>query len=61
MSFFVINFGLFDTSNGPDLIQLSLFYFYVFLHFFFIIFYTIFGILMFLLFLKFYFYLYKIF
>jgi len=34
MSLFVINYGLFDTSNGPDLIQLSLFYFYVFLHHF---------------------------
>jgi len=34
MILFVINFGLFDTSNGPDLIQLSLFNFYIFLQYF---------------------------
>jgi len=34
MSLFVIKFGPLDASSGLDLIQLSLFYFYVFLHFF---------------------------
>jgi len=34
MNLFVINFGPLDASSGPDLIQMSLFYFNLFFHFF---------------------------